>query len=427
LRQGTEIAWNETGLPDCSVSGTGGVLQCSGAKRAVRILLDGEQASDLSAVLERALVDAPWRLRADAMLSDIEGDVWLPGAAGPAALVPEEPIACGAVPAASLRDMPSTEPGSLPAPSPLALRTTWRWTVSPPRLPEKIREDPLIASWRQLDEEVSRRIEHARSALKRIEDQEGVVQKAFAALAGPILGFGGTRKRLIGELDTLAKSTPSVIGPASASTILRDLAVVEGRVAALDADLGDAERKAREDQDREEQRQAWEKAREAARRDLDTARQELAQFEADRARVEDILPRLNRGEYPEGLSKKDAKALRHQSEDELGRLRKEIPARESRIREAEKVLARPFEFHPRPAARAGSGPGKGAASGAKFVPTASPSKVDNVPAEALPAAGTLVRAQDRRYLAISRWEDLEVGEREAGRLKASLVAGGKDG
>ena len=45
-----------------------------------------------------------------------------------------------------------------------------------------------------------------------------------------------------------------------------------------------------------------------------------------------------------------------------------------------------------------------------------------LPSEALPAAGTLYRDGENRYLAVLNWEEIEQGRTDAKRLKATLCA-----
>lgn len=80
--------------------------------------------------------------------------------------------------------------------------------------------------------------------------------------------------------------------------------------------------------------------------------------------------------------------------------------------------AQPFEFRPRPR----PSPGQPGRSSNRYVPPAEPATIEAVPAEPLPAVGSLWIDRSTRYLVIERWDDLEQGEEEARRLRAQLVA-----
>ena len=66
---------------------------------------------------------------------------------------------------------------------------------------------------------------------------------------------------------------------------------------------------------------------------------------------------------------------------------------------------------------------KGESKGHKFLGDTRESKLNlKVPSEALPAVGTLYLDGESRYLAISNWEEVNQGRKDAKRLKATLCA-----
>ena len=66
---------------------------------------------------------------------------------------------------------------------------------------------------------------------------------------------------------------------------------------------------------------------------------------------------------------------------------------------------------------------KGESKVHKFLGDTTESKLNlKVPSEALPTAGTLYLDGENRYLAISNWEEVTQGRKDAKRLKATLCA-----
>jgi hypothetical protein len=183
--------------------------------------------------------------------------------------------------------------------------------------------------------------------------------------------------------------------------------------------MSQAEHKAREDQEREAQRAAFDQKR----------REAEVQLAEGRRQLDDLLPQLTAKEEEkrqadqalhESPRDKDLKARANLLSGELFRVEKQRKSLDASIKGAERTLLEEFEFRP---SRPSMPSSKDAPRGAKgFIPEAPGKRDDPVPAEEPPSVGRLMQHKSERYLVISRWEELSQGERDAERLKARLVA-----
>jgi hypothetical protein len=119
------------------------------------------------------------------------------------------------------------------------------------------------------------------------------------------------------------------------------------------------------------------------------------------------------GKKAEGVEKK-------RIDSDISQLRPKIKQMESDLKQAKEVSTSKFKFKA-PASLGTSK--KGESKAHKFLGDTSQSKLNiKVPSEALPAAGTVYLDGEHRYLAISNWEDVAQGRKDAKRLKATLCA-----
>ena len=418
VRGGSKVAWSSLGLPTLSATPRSGRLLLASDRFPLQVQLEEDQAAAVEKVLVGAAEAAPWRFEVDTALGVLDGRVWLPGAGSPKPPRARHDQHCGSVQADSLAGVTSTASPKRPQPPPLAKSVAWRWTVKPPRAPAAAKNDPLIGAWQKLDDETDDRLQSVRSRLVGVGEREGAIGKAFAALAVALKGFGRTRGALRKKTDELGASRPSTLGPEAATRLLASLAELETKAEALGEQVDEAERKAQEDKEHEQQRREFDKRQRQAEKDLatHTGQREKRQTELDKAQVE-------LGEFAkvaqEGMPRKERRALQKKLDAAAEQARKRLSAAEQRVQDAEAVLAKEFEFRPsRRPAKSSKGRGKGA----RFVPSAKPKKTVSSPAEALPRVGELLSYKGERYLAITTWEQLDDGEAEAKRLKARLVA-----
>jgi hypothetical protein len=416
---GTEVLWADRGLPDLQVNGGAGEVLLPGTRGRLRVRLTAQQAPEVARLLE---APSAWRFHVDVRLGEAShqaAQFWLSGEGAARGLEAEQLIEVPDVPAASLRDVPATKPDSLPPAQPLALAVRYKWTVVPPRVPTGAQEDALVGRWRKLDDEWTARLKQCREALETAEGERGRISRAFSRLVSAMLGFGRTHDALLARVNDLEAQRPSAAGPTGAPALLDQLAEVEDAVRKLQTDLDEAERKAREDEERDKQQAAWQSRVDAANRDLPDRRTELANAESRRTAIEDELRGVEESlKSADNKVKKDLTANHRKLSDDLQRANKEVARLRNEIAALEQQAAERFEFRPPPAPT-----GRPAQPGGRFVPKASSARpTANVPDEALPEVGSLRSHKGQRYLVIQTWEQLAAGEQTASRLAAKLVA-----
>ena len=278
-REGAEVVWQELNLPDILVGTDGGEVLLPGTRARLRLHLTAAQASEVHQLLEAS---PRWSFLVDVCVGDPAlraGSFWLSGEANARGLEAEQFVELPDVAAPALSAVPDTAPSSVPVPQPLALSVRYRWTVVPPRVPGGTEEDALLGRWRRLDQEWTSRLERARQALQATEGERGRIGRAFSRLVSALLGFERTHEGLAEQVRTLEVQLPSGAGPDGAKSLLVGLAVIEERVGKLQGDLDEAERKAREDEEREKQEAAWRARVNSAEHSLKSTRKDLAQAE----------------------------------------------------------------------------------------------------------------------------------------------------
>jgi len=370
------------------------------------------------------LLETPlaWQFRTNLRLgeaSQLATQFWLPGEAAARGLEAEQIVEVPDVLATSLRGVPATVPASVPAPQPLALAVRYQWTVVPPRVPTGAEDDALVGRWRKLDGDWTARLARAREALVAAEADRGRLGRAFSRLVSAILGFERTHGGLLAHVSALEAQRPSAAGPTGAPALFSQLGEIEDAARKLQADLEEAERKAREDEEREKQQAAWQSRVDAANRDLPERRAALATAESRRAAIDEERRGIEEAlKSADKDAKKDLTANQRKLSDDLQRGNKEVARLRGEITSLEQQAAERFEFRPPPALT-----GRSAQPGGRFVPSASSARpASNVPDEALPEVGSLRSHKGQRYLVLQTWEQLVTGEQTAARLAAKLVA-----
>ncbi|MGE4579270.1 MAG: hypothetical protein AB7F21_06995 [Desulfuromonadales bacterium] len=418
VRQGTQIVWGALGLPDLVINENKGMALLSGERERLRIELNEGQAADLARILEGP---AEWKFHLDARLGDhSQGDVqlWLPGKVEAQPVEIEQRIEVSQVQTDTLRTFVEAQPESWPSAQPLALSARYTWTVIPPRLPASSEEDPLVVRWRKIDEEWIQRLSRVRRVLHSTEGDRSRIGKAFSRLMSAMLGFERTQSDLLASVESLERRLPSAAGPAEAERLLKKLVEVEEETNRLEGALKEAEKKAREDEAREKQESDWRSRVETAKYELGLRRKDFAEAERHQYKLMAELGFLEERLQSETKELgKDLEVQKKKVTDELMRLNGKISRLRDAIKVQEQRSVESFKFIP--SAPPPSRPGQ---SGGRFVPTASTARPVVFPEEALPAAGVLRKQGGQRFLVIEKWEDLGIGEQEAGRLKAKLVA-----
>ncbi len=283
------------------------------------------------------------------------------------------------------------QPPMNPPESSLARQCTFEWVSAPPVTPSSASEDDLHAEWEGIRSELQKRL----NALDELNQPS------------KIPGFGRKAKELQKSIDTVLETSTTVSDPKSLSTLIDTVEALTGSVGGNLADIKAAEdetaRAALEMEQRESHKVAVADAKKAIKDitgRLDKSKGELKKLETD-------------GKKAEGVEKK-------RIDSDISQLRPKIKQMESDLKQAKEVSTSKFKFKA-PASLGTSK--KGESKAHKFLGDTSQSKLNiKIPSEALPAAGTVYVDGENRYLAISNWEDVAQGRKDAKRLKATLCA-----
>jgi hypothetical protein len=234
-----------------------------------------------------------------------------------------------------------------------------------------------------------------------------------------MLGFERTNAGLLARVNALDAQRPSEAGPSGAPVLLTSLGEIEDSARKLQVDLEEAERRARDEEEREKQQAAWQSRVDAANRDLPARRVALTAAESRPAAIMEELRGIEDSlKSGDKEANKDLTAKKRKLSDDLQRANKEVPRLRSEIAGLEKQAAERFEFRPPPTPA-----GRPAQLGGRFVPSGPNARpTANVPDDALPEVGSLRSHKGKRYLVIQTWEQLAAGELAASRLGARLVA-----
>ena len=415
---GVEIVSDGLLLPDAEVTPRGGALLLRAGPVPLRITLSRAQVKDLAALLRGP---ATWHFRTHLRLGGHEdARLWLPGEAAARPPVVEQQIDAGALEVEELRAVPDAAPLGFPPAGPLALAVRYRWRVDPPRLPRQAQVDPLVTHWSRVTEDHASRTTALRGRLEAAENRQRTLAGAWSRLAGTLLGLGREHRAVRDAMAAIADAAPTT--PLEATEVRRRMETLEARASRLLADLDVTEQTARRDDAEAEQHAAW-------TADVDTAKAALPgvvkALEGETVRVASLEGELGwleaakpkRGKGKSSAKERDRQVKVSKVRDDLERTSKDV----SRLKaERDALQARaesPFVFEPPPALvprRRRRG---------RFVPESDPARAaPPIPEEALPRVGALWTHRRQRYLVITRWDDLAVGEQEARRLNARLVA-----
>lgn len=418
-QNGTEVLWDDLGLPDLAVTESAGEVLLPGKRGRLRIRLTPAQSRDAAALLDEG---ASWTFRSEVRTGEPEvrrASFWLAGESEARAIEEQQIIDVPTVSATSLRQVHGFEPSSWPTPQPLALSTLYRWTVVPPRVPAGSEQDPLAKRWRVLDDDWSKRLAAIHGGLNSSDGERSRLGKVFARLLSGLLGFERAHKELVNEAVTLESERPSRAGPAGASTLIDRLDKLEDAVKKHQSELENAERKAREEEAQEKQRAEWVAQVERSKKDAEQAGKDLEREErrgSELAREATDIEARAKDATPEAKKDLDVKAKKNSDERKTNE--KLVKKLRYDLKKHEDDAARPFTFNAaKLEVKAQQSQGK------RFVPTAPAARSSNkVPEDGLPEVGSLRVHKGQRYLVIDVWEQLDVGEQAASRLSAMLVA-----
>lgn len=478
---GARVVWSDLGLPHTTVTLQRVLLDLVEAPVTLQLEWPRAIAIDLLHRLERAGAQPQWEFHPARRLSDIRGDVRIEGSRSTAKVTSADILDAGDV-TAPLVGFDAARPARMPEVPPLASAGVTRWRRVPVGLPPGARPAEVVRAWTMVDEWAARQPDPLRTALRSLDEQEGILAKLRRWLPART-AVEAERRALGDEIDELAETRPSQ-SPDRAPDQVRRYVEIGARLDELRRE-GHAQRQKAEDAEAEDQqRAAWQarndeakqalnKARERLKANEDAAREagaeEEAAKEAHRARVEllrkerrDALEterteleqklagirerlRSSAGDAKGGQPSSERKELGRQQQDTeqaLARSRKEregierwSPAAGEVAQVAEQVSAadrRSADLRRETATLNAAFRAAEAAANVAFrfdlpprgaaPPRATTATPPKVPDEAPPELGDLFEHQNRRYLAIRTWEQLNPAIPVAKRLNAELVA-----
>lgn len=414
VRRGGRVVASEA-LPPLALDERGGTVWLGrDGGWWLRLRLVPGQAARFSALLEALAKRPEAELRVDVLVGDLAGRrAWLPERPDFEKVIETLELDASSVQADSFAGMPRVEPSEWPEDGAPHLEHVVNWEVLPPVAPPGAGKDPLIRAWNDLDRRFAKRVKVVKKQVEGIE-AKGNLAGRFADFASRWLGFKRTVGKIGEQLEGIKNVVPSRLGPDKAAGKLNELAKLEKDVAALRQNVDDAEHEARLQEARREQEAAHAKEVEAAKREAERLESEIERVEKELSQAAVALG--EREKQPKPKNKKERK--RHRRELESARRRhreldQEVERLRSEKQRAEERIEAPFVFKPPDELRR-------APAAESFVPEHH--QVDErVPSEALPEVGRLLRSGEQRFLVIGRWEERQVGEREAERLGAKLV------
>jgi hypothetical protein len=403
--EGVEIVWQDLELPQMQLGKTGlATTRCGDSLLSVQ--LSSKQQADAERILRMG--DPQWQLRTSVTIGELQSLSDNRGQFIPVQQ-PEERIIhksvavqLGTLRPQSLDDVESCAPETFPAPPSMTLRVEYTWDIEIPRPPAEAVPDRLVQEWRQLDDFVVASRDAARVVLESIE-----LHRESHKEAPEWVGVVSKQAALQSELAQLENGMPSTMDPVKARQLIDSAREVHEKCAALRETAERIVSRAEQAEDELRARDEFELRRVNLTSDLQRIDERILPLEQEEAL-------LRERSQSQSESRQDRRAAGKGLKDVSSSLQK---ARNQKFSKQQQ-LEEPFKFIPKAARVEAKKPGG-------FVPPPDLSSAVRIPSESLPAIGDLLSAGDVRYLAISTWEELPQGQREAVRLSAILVAKGE--
>ena len=285
----------------------------------------------------------------------------------------------------------SHKPELIPPSDSLARQCEFKWISAPPVPSKSASEDQLHDDWDNARDEISARLNSL--------DKLNVVTK--------IPGFGRKAKELQKSINAAIEKLETINDPKSLTNLVDEVEKLTKSVSGnLDAI------KAAEDEE--------------ARQKLEDEQREAHELAVDNAKdsVKDLEPRLKKMNAElKKLQKSSEKAKdveKKKLDSDIEQLLPQIKQLESDMKSANEIIKSKFEFKAPPTLPSSK---KKDRKSHKFLGDTRESKLDvKIPKEGLPTFGTLFKDGDIRYLAVSDWDHVEQGRKDAMRLNATLCA-----
>lgn len=291
----------------------------------------------------------------------------------------------------SFEALQSHQPELIPPSDSLARKCEFKWISAPPVPSNSASEDQLHDDWDNARDEISARLNSL--------DKLNVVSK--------IPGFDRRAKQLQKSINAAIEKLETINDPKSLTDLVDEVEKLTESVGGnLDAI------KAAEDEE--------------ARQKLEDEQREAHELAVDNAKdsVKDLEPRLKKmnaelKELQKSSEKaKDVGKMNLDSDIEL--LLRQIKQLESDMKSANEIIKSKFKFKAPPTLPSSK---KKDSKSHKFLGDTRESKLEvKIPKEGLPIFGKLFNDGDIRYLAVSDWDHVEQGRKDANRLNATLCA-----
>ena len=285
----------------------------------------------------------------------------------------------------------SHQPKLTPPSDSLARQCEFKWISAPPVPSKSAAEDQLHDDWDNARDEISARLNSL--------DKLNVVSK--------IPGFGRKAKELQKSINAAIEKLETINDPKSLTDLVDEVEKLTESVGGnLDAIKAAEDEEARQKLE-DEQREAHELA-------VDNAKDSVKDLEPRLKKMNAELKKLQKSSE----KAKDVEKKKLDSDIEL--LLPQIKQLESDMKSANEIIKSKFKFKAPPTLPSSK---KKDSKSHKFLGDTRESKLDvKIPNEGLPMFGTLFKDGDIRYLAVSDWDHVEQGRKDAKRLNATLCA-----
>lgn len=283
------------------------------------------------------------------------------------------------------------KPELIPPSDSLARKCEFKWISAPPVPSKSASEDQLHDDWDNARDEISARLNSL--------DKLNVVSK--------IPGFDRRAKQLQKSIKVAINKLETINDPKSLTDLVDE---VEKLTKSVSGNLDEI--KAAED---EQARQKLEdKQREAHKLAVDNAKDSVKDLEPRLKKMNTELQKLTKS------SKKAKDVEKDKLESDIEQLVPKIKQLESDMKSANEIINAKFEFKAPPTLPSSK---KKDSRSHKFLGDTRESKLElKIPKEGLPTFGTLFKDSEIRYLAVSDWNHVEQGHKDAKRLNATLCA-----
>ena len=285
----------------------------------------------------------------------------------------------------------SHQPELIPPSDSLARKCEFKWISAPPVPSKSAAEDQLHDDWDNARDEISARLNSL--------DKLNVVSK--------IPGFGRKAKELQKSINATIEKLETINDPKSLTDLVGEVEKltksVSGNLDAIKAAEDEQARQKLEDEQREAHKLA-----------VDNAKDSVKSLEPRLKKMNAELKKLQKS------SEKAKDVEKKKLDSDIEQLLPQIKQLESDMKSANEIIKSKFEFKAPPTLPSSN---KKESKSHKFLGDTRESKLDvKIPNEGLPMFGTLFKDGDIRYLAVSDWDHVEQGRKDAKRLNATLCA-----